>query len=56
MLSESIEKMFSVLFSNILNSKIVDNESEADWSCSVFPEARGVDDFVVSVFGEALFQ
>ena len=45
-----------MLFSNILNAEIVDNESEADWSCSVFPETRGVDDFVVAVFCEALFE
>ena len=48
--------MLSMLFSNILNAEIVDNESEADWSCSVFPETRGVDDFIVAVFGEVLFQ
>ena len=44
-----------MLFSNIFNAEVVYHESEADWSCVVFPETGGVDDFVVAVFGEALF-
>ena len=45
-----------MFFSNIFDAEVIDNKSEADWTCRVLPETRGVDDFVVAVFGEALLQ
>ena len=55
-LSECIEEMFCMLFSNIFDTEIIDNKSEADGTCCVFPETRGVDDLVIAVFGEPLSQ
>ena len=45
-----------MLFSNIFDAEIIDNKSEADWTCCVLPETRGVDDFVIAVFGMVLLQ
>jgi hypothetical protein len=40
--------MVSVLLAHVLNSEIVDDESERDWPRFVQPESRGVACWVVS--------
>lgn len=45
-----------MFFADVFDAEVVDNESEAYRSGNVFPEAWGVDDFVVAVLGEALLE
>ncbi len=40
-LAKSSEKMFCMLFTNVFDSEVIDNEHKGDWSPSVPPIARG---------------
>ena len=48
--------MVGMFFADVFDAKVIDNESEAYWSGNVFPEAWGVDDFVVAVLCKALLE
>jgi hypothetical protein len=54
--TEKVEEVVGVFFANVLNCKVVDNETEHDWAEGVAPEARGVSDLVITMFEEAFGQ
>jgi hypothetical protein len=44
--------MLGIVFANILDTEVVDNETENDRSCDVLEESRGVVALVIAVSGE----
>jgi hypothetical protein len=48
-----MHKVVGMLFPNIFNAEIIDNEGEGDWSPFVAPEAWSVRALMISVGGES---
>ena len=52
---ESLFEVYGVLFANVLNAKVVNEEAKYYWAPSVLPEPRCEGTLVVVVELEALF-
>ena len=45
-----------MFFSDVFNAKVVDYQGEADGAGDVFPQARSVGYFIVSMWGESFLE
>jgi hypothetical protein len=51
---EGLDEMIGMLFANVLDSKVVDDEAENDGTCRVFPETWGSWCWIVAILDEML--
>jgi hypothetical protein len=50
---QTIDQMVGMFFTHVFYTKIVNHETECDWSCLVSPKSWGVDAFVIPMWFES---